>query len=180
MEDGATGQRVLQALRDAQPPGTVRLAGLIQRYGKAIEYDLARMGIDLAQQWRSRRWRKLLNLIDRLPRNSAYVEALAEDDELAQQLSSQPRPNVRSVRRMTEWSVEVELLSVVADRLAELAQVVATSRGAKRTRVAPMPRPLTAGQRLEVRQRHSKHLSLVSRVLPPAGEPAGGGDETTT
>ncbi len=77
---------------------------------------------------------------------------------------------------MSEFSAEVELLSVIADRLAELTQTVAATAGAKPHRIKPMPRPQTAMDRVQKRRRLRKHQSLVARLLPgrePAGAPAG-------
>ncbi len=118
-------------------------------------------------EWRSRRWRRLLNLIDHLPRHSAYHESLVNDEKLAALLvdidGGQPAPPKRQMR---EFTPEVELLSVIADRLAELAQVVVASKGGKPHPVRPMPRPVTAAQRLRARKRKRTHQSLVSRMLP--------------
>jgi hypothetical protein len=50
-------------------------------------------------------------------------------------------------RRMSEWTTETELLSVVADRLAELIQATAAGRGAKPRPITPSPRP--AGARID-------------------------------
>ncbi len=117
--------------------------------------------------WRSRRWRKLLNVIDNLPRTSAYHEALSNDEALAEALMGLPDRPVGPVRRMREWSAETELLSVVADRLAELIHTVAATKGAKGGRqIRHQPRPVTAMQRINARKRKAKHASLVARLLP--------------
>lgn len=80
---------------------------------------------------------------------------------------SQPDKDKPPRRRMSEWSPVVELLSVCADRLAEVVQVVAATKGAKPTGVKPMPRPQTAMDRVRERRRRSKHKNIVSRILPP-------------
>jgi hypothetical protein len=69
-------------------------------------------------------------------------------------------------RRMSEWSPETELLSVVADRLAELIQATAAGRGAKPRPITPSPRPAGAMERVRYRERIRKHNALVARVLP--------------
>lgn len=79
----------------------------------------------------------------------------------------QPKP---PKRRMSEWSVEVELLSTAVDRITELIQTVAASHGAKPSRVTPQPRPRTAMERVEERERVRKHRSVVARVLPHKAE----------
>jgi hypothetical protein len=165
--DGEAHGRLLQALRDGRFPGSSRLAALVKRHGKAIEYDLACRGIDLATEWRSRRWRRLLNIIDQLPRDSAFHESLADDEQLAERMLERPDPPPGPpTRRMREWSAEVELLSVVVDRLAELIQVVGATKGSKARSIRHQPRPVTAMQKLRARKRRAKHEALAARVAP--------------
>lgn len=117
-------------------------------------------------EWRRRRWRRLLNLIEFLPRDSAYIEALSNDEEIAQQLLDKQIPERPPQRRMSEYSAVVEVLSLVADRIAELIGTVAASRGIKPRRIQPAPRPVTALERLRKRRRRIRHRSLVSKLLP--------------
>jgi hypothetical protein len=125
------------------------------------------MRLDLATEWRRRRWRRLLNIIDRLPRDSAYFEALTEDEELANRMASAPEPEKRKPhRRMADWSPTVEILTAILDRLAELTQAVAALGGAKPRRLPRAPHPVTAIERVRSRRRQQHHESLVSRVLP--------------
>lgn len=125
-------------------------------------------GLDLATEWRSRRWRRLLNIIDRLPRTSAYVEAMIADEQLAEQLIDDKSEDERQKpsRRMSDWSVEVELLTYIFDRLGELTQAVAALGGAKPRQPQRAPYPATAMQRVRERRRKQRHLELVARVLP--------------
>jgi hypothetical protein len=113
--------------------------------------------------WRSRRWRKLLNLIDQLPRNSHYVEAQLDDEDLAEILATEPAGE--PVRRISEWTPEVETLSVVADRLVDVVNVLRQVNGGQATELRPQPRPSTAIDRVRTRQRYLKHQALVARVL---------------
>ncbi len=79
---------------------------------------------------------------------------------------------------MAEFSVEAELLSVVADRMGELIQAQAAGRGAKRRRVEPMPRPESAIQRVRERRSQRKHAWTVARVfgfIDAKGKPTGRG-----
>lgn len=127
------------------------------------------------QLWRSRRWRELLLLIDWLPRNSAYMEALSDDEELAEQVlrdqkreqkngKDRDRPG-RSGPRISEFSVEVERLTDLVDRMSEAIQATVASAGGKPPRMQPQPRPVTAMQRLQEKERYAKHRRTVSRVL---------------
>ncbi len=145
---------------------------MIARYGRAIEYDLAGLGMDLAIEWRRRRWRRLLSIIDRLPRTSAYVEALANDEDLARQVTERERgqpEQKRPSRRMSEWSPDVELLSVIANRLGDVVQAIVVSAGGKPHKVPPMPHPVTAFDRVRRRRTVQRHRSLVDRVIRKPG-----------
>lgn len=121
--------------------------------------------MDLATEWRGRRWRKLLNLIDHLPRDSAYVEAIANDDAMADQLVEQV-PETAPGPRLSDWSPEVEALYALVDRVTELIHLTAAVNGAKPGRMQPAPRPVTAFDRARIRRRVRKHRDLVARVLP--------------
>ncbi len=126
--------------------------------------------------WQSRRWRHLLNIIDQLPRHSAFGEALTNDEELAHEVAKRRKHDDSGrapSRSMRDFTVEVELLSVVADRIAELIQAVAATKGAKaKQNPIRMPRPVTALQRVTAQRRRAKHDSVVARVLPGREAPA--------
>jgi hypothetical protein len=129
-------------------------------------------GVDLATEWRRRRWRKLLNLIDHLPRDTAYVDAVADDELVAEAMADQPDPPVRAPR-MATWSPEVELLTALLDRVAELIHVVAMTAGAKPGRRTPAPRPVTALDRVRQRRRETQHQRVVAKLLPHKTHPSG-------
>lgn len=115
--------------------------------------------------WRRRRWRYLLNLIDHLPRDSAYMEAIANDEQLAEQLVRNLPEQAPAGPRLSDWSPEVEALYALVDRVVELIHVTAAASGAKPGKVRMSPRPVTAIERARNRQRASKHKSLVARVM---------------
>jgi hypothetical protein len=133
----------------------------------------------LGTEWRARRWRKLLNLIDGLPRDSAYVEALTSDEQWAAAVLDNPPPDGPPTRRMADWTPELEMLTNLYDRVGELIQVTVATAGGKPRKVQPAPRPTTALERARRHRREAKHRSLVSRVLPhrasvtsaPVGDP---------
>lgn len=94
--------------------------------------------------WRSRRWRFLLNLIDHLPTNSAFGEAIAQDDELAEQRE----PAASRGPSISEWSTDVALLSDLVDVALLIRTEMWTLAGQKKTPpYRPMPRPSTAAER---------------------------------
>jgi hypothetical protein len=119
--------------------------------------------------WRKRRWRYLLSRIDHLPRNSAYVEALSLDEELAAQVASRPpvdKPGKSSVN-MRDWSPLLEMLTVIADRQADIIQAIIASQGGKPPKIRPLPRPKTAIEKLsDPRLQHQKILSRVMIQQP--------------
>jgi hypothetical protein len=136
--------------------------------------------LDLTQEWRMRRWRRLLNLLQRLvrTRTSWLNDAMADDDELAEyMIKNEKRDDSRKpTRSMREFDPVVELLSVVADRQAELAQIMAAHKGAKPRRVDPMPRPKTAYMRARNRKTRQHHTFTVNRVfgyIDAKGNPTG-------
>jgi hypothetical protein len=143
--------------------GRARLVYLLSRYGEAIERDLFDRGWDLADLWRRRRVRLLLNVIDGLPVNSAYVEAIADDDEAAEQApKGEPAPP-----RLREWSPERSLLTDINERLGELIAVTAAAASGKPVRPPPAyPRPITAAERIARRRRREQHERLVQQLLP--------------
>lgn len=108
--------------------------------------------------------RKVLNLIDRLPRSSEFQNAVAQDDELAVHAvgSSSAAPEIP----LTEWTPETEALAAVVDRLAEVINAVVQSQGGKPIAIKPYPRPQTASDRARVQARRAADEAL-SRMLFP-------------
>jgi len=157
-----------------------RLVALLSKpaYRSAISRDLHEVhGLDLTAEWQSRRWRRLLDLVDGSRRTSHLQEAMAQDDELAEALlESDDSERSGPKRRVIDFTAEVEVLSVLADRVAELIQVVGAGRGMKRGRVTPMPRPETALHRARERRTRRKHRYTVARVfgyVDAQGQPTG-------
>jgi hypothetical protein len=126
--------------------------------------------VDLGTEWRARRWRKLMNLIDQLPRDSRYVEAQLQDEDLAQVLVA--LPTQVAARRLSEWSPELEVLVTATDRLADIVNVLLLTNGGTAVRFTPAARPQTAADRLKARHREQQHTWLVDRLIPPSAEGA--------
>lgn len=89
--------------------------------------------------------RKVLNLIDRLPGHSCYAEAVAQDDEIAGEMTA---PTGKYRPRVTEWSPTEQLLAAVFDRLGELVAAVVASGGGDGRVPEAWSRPETAADRL--------------------------------
>lgn len=95
------------------------------------------------------------------------MEAVALDEQVAELLIDMPETASTKVeRRLSEYDAVVEMLSLLADRIAELIGTVAASRGIKPRKIPPAPRPVTALERLRKRRREQKHHALVARLLP--------------
>lgn len=106
-----------------------------------------------------------MNLIDHLPRESYFVEALLNDDQFAEQLLNMPdAPGSRE--RMSEWSPLREGLARVEDAVHELQAAVIAAAGVKPPKVERAVRPITAVDRARHQRRRQEHASIVARVLP--------------
>lgn len=124
--------------------------------------------MDLAKEWRSRRWKRLLRIIDQLPAHSRLAEARLDDEQVAEQILAfeDKHPNAKPSRRVSDFTPEVDLLSTLVDRVGELTQAVVAAAGAQPRKVTPVPRPKTAVDRVRARRSLAKHRRLVARVLP--------------
>jgi hypothetical protein len=82
---------------------------------------------------------------------------MADDDELAE---NSPEPTGPSAPPLTEWSPAVERLTLAVDRLGELIAAVYNAAGGKTKPPKPLPRPVTARDRVrrKVRQRKREHI----------------------
>lgn len=162
------------ALRRHLGGGTLRLVALLTRYGRAIEADLAETyREDLAALWAARRWRRLLVLIDGLGRTSRYVEAVAQDDEAAEERLRRAGLQAldggrRTPPRLVEFGPTEDLLAQVADRLGDLlaATIAANSKTGKAPRIPRIDRPELAEARVRRRLREREHDTIVDLWLP--------------
>jgi hypothetical protein len=130
---------------------------------------------DLGGLWRSRQWRKLLNLIDHLPQDTWYHQMISEDIEHAMMiLRAQKRAKERGDRveppkgpQVKTWSPEVDALTRVLDAVNNVAYVTAKGAGSKSIKPPrPALRPQTAMERAKLRLRQEEHDILVRRMLP--------------
>lgn len=144
---------------------------MLNRYAEAIEADFAHIypNTDPIQLWQERRWRKLLNLIDRLPLNSCFMDEMANDEELAK---SQPEPDGDGKPpppRLRDWSPEVNAIALLADRVITLIQATIAAQGGKPPTLPYMDRPVTAAERIARKREQEKlmknHEKFKSRLL---------------
>lgn len=104
-------------------------------------------------------------MIDHLPRNSFYRQAMLNDPDVAEQLLELPDQEYREF--VAEWSPEREALAQVVDAVHAVAANVIAAAGAKPPRLQPAKRPKTAMDDIRDQRAMSKHLSLVSRIVRP-------------
>lgn len=109
----------------------------------------------------------MLNILEHLPRTSAYVQALATDEEMAEQVAKLPEEDRSTswVRSHRDYTAEVEMLTAVFDRIGELIRISAAARGARGKPPAPGPRPAYAIERIRKRETRQRHDQLVTRLL---------------
>lgn len=116
--------------------------------------------------WQRRDLRYLLNLIDHLPRDSFFSEAVAQDEDHARMLLAHPssRGSTAYAPPLSTWSPEVELLTSILDAVQTAGIMSANVQGAKLPAPKPAPRPRTAVERLRTRAALEQHESLVARL----------------
>lgn len=141
--------------------GRDRLAVLISRYGGDLVADFADRGLDLPALWRARRFAYCLAIIDRLPRDSHFVAAVADDDEIA--TGDEPKAGPP---RLTEFGPQVELLAGIYDLLGVLIALQSTPPGKKPRLPRPLRRPVTAAMRKREALAEADRNYLRSKLFP--------------
>jgi len=112
----------------------------------------------------------VLDILDHLPRTSAYQCAVAADEELAAQIAaSEDLPKPSKTPPLSEYSPEVEALRDIQDILDQTLRVLVKVNNGKPGKHKPYPRPVTAlGKALNAardRLRYERHRSLADRLL---------------
>jgi hypothetical protein len=130
-------------------------------------------GIDPGVLWRARDWRKLLNLIDHLPQNSHYYQALVNDEEHAEAVarwrSAHPDESKNVKPPWQSWSPEVDKLNAIENELRMLRSTLVGVNGGK-LKFEPAPRPGSAiedaQKKVDYERKKRVHKSLVAKLLP--------------
>lgn len=138
----------------------------MDRYGEALEYDLHHfLGLDLLDFFRGRHsWRKLRSLIVKLPSTSLSQEAMAQDDDLAQELGDAIGNHKDTGPRLAEYTLEAQRLDLVTDLLQGLTATLVAANGGKPGRVRPAKRPETAFTRAREAATMARFNSLLDEV----------------
>jgi hypothetical protein len=151
---------------------TRRLAHAMDRYSDQLEADFPRWypGIGPADMWRARKWRALLNLIDHLPQNTHYQNALAKDPEhaarIAEHRAQHPEQETDASPPWYTWSPELAKLTDVLDQLKIISYRIAATNGATGVEKPKMDaRPKSELSKAMERMKWRKHEALAARML---------------
>ena len=110
-----------------------------------------------------------MNLIDHLPRNSYYQEALTSDPDWAKAIARAKvdRAGGKFYPPMSTWSPEISALGDVWDKLEEIRHtlVAVNAKHPPANKPARYPRPVTAIQAAENELRLERHKKLADRLL---------------
>lgn len=142
----------------------------LDRYGEPVEADFhAYYRLDLIELLAAGRWRKIGNLIRRLPAASEYRAAVADDEEAAEAwLEAHDNDNdndndsddTAGGPSWAEMSYTNQLLTALGERMDQLIKATVGDE----SRVRPWPRPRSALDRVEKRRRMDRHTALVDEV----------------
>lgn len=166
-----------------------RLAYAVDHYRADLAHDLrVTAGVDLGDLWRARKWRTLLDLIDRLPGHSHYASAMANDEEYAKMVAEAMAARKKAGEAppedkgpaLTTWTPEMAMLTNLLDAVNGVRYAVVAVQAGKKAGDPPKParRPQTALEkamrRAEFSRRQTAHEALVARVLPHKKKPVKG------
>jgi hypothetical protein len=114
----------------------------------------------------------MLELIDRLPRDTYYWQVITQDPEHAEMLvQAQERAEregkpLSSAPPMSTWSAEVEAITTVGDKLSNIAYILRAVNGDKQApQPKPAERPQTAIPSIKRKHRQEQHNKLAARLL---------------
>lgn len=104
-------------------------------------------------------------LLNRMPGQSAYREALLNDPEVAEEIAATTSTDGPPARpAWSTYTPERAALDNVVDRLAEVATAVAVAGGIKPPKYQHQPRPVTEVDRARLRREKQAHEDLVDEV----------------
>jgi hypothetical protein len=163
---------------------------MVGRYYEGLEYDLrARLGVDLGELWRARRWRAINSYVSQLPSDSRLNHLIANDEEyLERVLAARDKDRTPDQETpgpsMAEWSLTNSLLAQLIDAVRTNTEVTKAAAGGTPGNVKPVDRPKTAVDRISNRNRMREHQEMSALLLrnrpnragtiqgehPPSGE----------
>lgn len=119
--------------------------------------------------WRARHFKRLLELIDHLPGDTYYAQAVASDPTHAEMMAKEQGRSRDWAPPMATWDQHCELLATLNDKVEQLflATIAANSKpGSAKPKFQPYPRPRTMLSKAKRNSARQKHQALVARVLP--------------
>lgn len=125
--------------------------------------------MDLAEWVADGRWEALLELIDQLPSACRFNEAIAQDDEAADELvkysdqDDAERPAWSP--RVAEYDLTNTILAQVVNEVKMLGQTIIAANGGQAKKIRPFPMPRTALDRA----RERKDLNLFREMQSKFG-----------
>lgn len=149
-----------------------RLYRYLSRYRVAIQADLLEVyGLDLAAEVGSRRWRRLLELIEAIRRPSRLSDARAQDEDLAQAILDAEDAGAEIppwAPDGDEFGLTHQLLSQLVDITGTISPTIAQVTGGKGKPPKPIARPTTALERARERRREEMQRDVMRLFAPTA------------
>ncbi|MCA1191613.1 hypothetical protein [Saccharopolyspora sp. 6V] len=136
------------------------------------------MGWDLLDWFRgSRPWPQLQRLAERLPQDSHYKAALAQDDDRAELLASlvgdeETAPGSPPLEGYSAVAQRLDRIGDLITMLAEIELNRGRRKGAPPTKLDRAPRPETAADRAKAARRE-RYFAELESALWPDGPPRG-------
>lgn len=141
----------------------------MERYGAQLEADLQQVyGLELGLLWRNRRWKRLLRLVDNLPRNSRFAAAVANDEDHVRAVikATEGQPKTSSAPSLADYTLESELLMEVVDLLQSNIHAVLAGAGAKGLgKIKPRRRPETAYQDVQLQMAQESYEKVRAKIM---------------
>ncbi|NMW64587.1 hypothetical protein HHJ78_03345 [Mobiluncus mulieris] len=129
-------------------------------------------GVDVSAEYKARRWRKLLVLIDQLPSASRFAQAYLTDENnsdrlaLAQLEAEKDTDNNHGSMSFREWDLQASQLAILIDAIHALNATVMAVGGGKPPHIEPFPRPQTAGEKALDKARAEAMDDFVNLITP--------------
>ncbi|MGQ3385297.1 hypothetical protein [Glutamicibacter sp. TV12E] len=142
----------------------------MERFGPEIEADLQETyGVDLGELFDSKRWPKLLRLIDRLPPHSRYISAIRNDEEEAKKIIDHPDFNKPGEDTGPSLEGYTQLNYQVADLIDAVRVLQATLvgvNGGKAKNPKPVKRPMTAIDKVKAQRAKEGAIKTMDLFSP--------------
>lgn len=158
-----------------------RLLWILRTFRAHVEYDLQHvLGVSLSDLWQHRQWRRLLNLIDHLPRTTWTQSAMVNHPDYAERIAEAMARQRLALAEddepstpLTEWTPEVSLLATLVDAVNALrTTLIATNldKGKQPPKIPSYPRPRTlVSSMVDKKERAlawAAHERIASQLLP--------------